>query len=75
MPKIVGGVTALVALITGIFAKVDSWVCLERAALALALGAMCGYIWQTLLSVSSAKHVEFVPVEEATFESNTIGED
>lgn len=54
MPKAIGGVTALVALLAGVLCQVDPLVCLERSGLAFLLGWACGHIWFVLLAYAGA---------------------
>ena len=49
MAKVAGGMAALVALFSGVFAKVDPLLCLERATLAFILGWVCGKVWHLLI--------------------------
>ena len=51
MPKVVGGLAALVALSAGIFSRVDPLDCLWRAALAFALGVIATQIWYVFFTI------------------------
>jgi len=51
MPKVVGGLTALVALAAGIFSRVDPLDCLWRAAVAFALGVIATQIWYVFFTI------------------------
>jgi hypothetical protein len=53
MAILAGGLAALVALFTGVFAKVDPVLCLERATLAFILGWVCGQVWHLLIGAVS----------------------
>jgi hypothetical protein len=51
MPKVVGGLAALVALSAGILAHVDPMDCLWRAALAFALGIVATQVWYVFFTI------------------------
>lgn len=51
MPKVVGGLAALVALTAGILSRVDPIDCLYRAALAFALGVVATQIWYVFFTI------------------------
>jgi len=48
MAIVSGGLAALVALFGCLYAKVDPFLCLERATLAFLLGWVCGQVWHLL---------------------------
>ena len=48
MALIFGGIAAIVALLAGIMAKLDSSTVLERAGIAFVLGWVAGILWQVL---------------------------
>lgn len=52
MPRFIGALTALIALVAGILAQLDPLVCLQRAAIVFALGWVCGQVWHGLCGVS-----------------------
>ena len=72
VPKLVGGVTALVALSAGILGQVDPLACVGRAMLAFLLGLVGYQVWYVLftcrLTVAPAK-VEAPRVEAQEAES------
>jgi hypothetical protein len=51
MPKLVGGLAALVALAGGILANVDPFACLGRSALAFLLGWMLTQLWYVFFTI------------------------
>ncbi len=51
MPKVIGGLAALVALTGGILARVDPLDCLWRAALAFALGIVATQVWYVFFTI------------------------
>jgi hypothetical protein len=51
MPKVVGGLAALVALSAGILARVDPLDCLWKAALAFALGMVATQVWYVFFTI------------------------
>jgi membrane associated rhomboid family serine protease len=52
MPRFIGALTALIALVAGILAHLDPLVCLQRAAIVFTLGWVCGQVWHGLCGVS-----------------------
>jgi hypothetical protein len=52
MPRLIGAFAALVALVAGILARIDPVVCLQRAAIAFALGWLGGQVWHALCTVT-----------------------
>jgi hypothetical protein len=51
MPKLVGGLAALVALAGGILANVEPFTCLSRAALAFLLGWLFTQLWYVFFTI------------------------
>lgn len=51
MPKLVGGLAALVALAGGILAHVEPLTCLFRAALAFLLGWLLTQLWYVFFTI------------------------
>ena len=66
MAKVAGGLAALVALFSGVFAKVDPVLCLERATLAFLLGWVCGQVWHLLIGAVSPASSKLGTVEQDT---------
>ena len=51
VPKLVGGMSALVALAAGILAKVEPVTCVTRAGLAFLLGFIATQVWYVFFTV------------------------
>lgn len=51
MPKVVGGLAALVALAGGILSNVEPYTCLLRAFLAFLLGWMLTQLWYVFFTI------------------------
>lgn len=51
MPKLIGGIAALVALAAGILAHVDPVATVQRAALAFILGSLATQVWYVFFTV------------------------
>lgn len=51
VPKLVGGMSALVALAAGILAKVEPVTCVSRAGLAFLLGFVATQVWYVFFTV------------------------
>lgn len=51
VPKLVGGLSALVALAAGILAKVEPVTCVSRAGLAFLLGFVATQVWYVFFTV------------------------
>lgn len=51
MPKLVGGLAALLALAGGILAKVEPFTCLGRSALAFILGWLLTQLWYVFFTI------------------------
>lgn len=59
---IIGGAAAMIALIAGIMAQVDSTTIMERAGIAFVVGWILGLIWQMLSTIGGK--VELLTEEE-----------
>jgi len=55
MPRFVGALAALVALAAGILARIDPLVCLERAAIAFAVGWTVGLVGKIVFEAVQRK--------------------
>lgn len=51
MPKLVGGLAALLALAGGILSSVEPYTCLIRAALAFLLGWLLTQLWYVFFTI------------------------
>ena len=51
VPKLIGGMSALVALAAGILAKVEPVTCVMRAGLAFLLGLVATQVWYVFFTV------------------------
>lgn len=51
MPKLVGGLAALVALAGGILAHVEPFTCIARSALAFILGWLLTQLWYVFFTI------------------------
>ena len=56
MPKVIGGLAALVALFAGIFGHVDPIACMGRAALAFFVGSLGYHVWYALITSRIPTH-------------------
>ncbi|MBI1756524.1 MAG: hypothetical protein HYR64_05395 [Fimbriimonas ginsengisoli] len=56
MPKVIGGLAALAALIAGILGHVDPLACVGRAALAFLLGWIAYQVWYVLFASRIPTH-------------------
>lgn len=66
MPRLIGGIAALVALAVGILSSVDPIECIVRAALAFLLGSLATQVWYVFFTVRvSHMEIELEPEFEA----------
>lgn len=57
VPKLVGGLSALVALAAGILARVEPVTCVSRAGLAFLLGFVATQVWYVFFTVRIQKEI------------------
>ena len=71
MPKVVGGLAALIALAAGILSRVDPLDCLWRAAVAFAVGVIATQIWYVFFTIRTrASAIDYDSSESLTGEDH-----
>ncbi len=55
MPKLIGGMAALVALAAGVLSQVDTAASLQRAGLAFLIGWLGAEVWSALFGTSKRR--------------------
>jgi hypothetical protein len=69
MPKVIGGLTALVALAAGILCHVDPLDCLWRAAIAFILGLVGTQAWYVFFTIRTQSSDPYSSLQEQGPES------